>query len=121
MYKVIIVEDNHLIRKGLTMLLSGIGNCDVIETFATGQEMVNSLNHSTVPDLAFIDIHLPGMDGFAISAWLKEHHPTVRSIAMYLDETEEEIDKMLRSGCVGAVSKTALAGELKHVMNQAIK
>ena len=61
--KTIIVDDEHLARRGLAMRLAGIPQVELIAECANGHEALQ-LIHEQSPDLVFLDIQMPGMDGF---------------------------------------------------------
>ena len=61
----IIVDDEHLARRGLTVRLQQLPEVDVVAECANGQEaLIAVAQHS--PDLLFLDIQMPGMDGFEV-------------------------------------------------------
>jgi two-component system LytT family response regulator/two-component system response regulator LytT len=62
---VIIVDDEQLARDELAFLLRGIGNVDVVAQGKNGLEAINLIkDHS--PDLVFLDVQMPGLDGFGV-------------------------------------------------------
>ena len=63
MRKCLVVEDSRLARKELVQLLSGIEAFDLIREASSGEEAL-SLIEEFQPDVLFLDIHLPGMNGF---------------------------------------------------------
>jgi two-component system LytT family response regulator len=61
--KTIIVDDEHLARRGLAMRLAQIPQVELIAECANGHEALQCI-HEQSPDLVFLDIQMPGMDGF---------------------------------------------------------
>ena len=63
MKKCLVVEDSRLARKELVQLLSGIEAFDLIREASSGEEALSMIEEFQ-PDVLFLDIHLPGMNGF---------------------------------------------------------
>lgn len=61
----IIVDDEHLARRGLTVRLQQLPEVDVVAECANGEEALLAVAAHN-PDLLFLDIQMPGMDGFAV-------------------------------------------------------
>ncbi|HSG53409.1 MAG TPA: LytTR family DNA-binding domain-containing protein [Rheinheimera sp.] len=65
MLKVIVVDDEPLARKGMLVRLRDFPELDVIAECANGQQAIDSIKQLK-PDLVFLDVEMPGMDGFAV-------------------------------------------------------
>jgi len=65
MLKVIVVDDEPLARKGMQVRLRDFPELDVIAECANGQQAIDSIKQLK-PDLVFLDVEMPGMDGFAV-------------------------------------------------------
>lgn len=63
--RVVLVDDEPLALKGLALRLESVGDVDVIDTCANGREAIKSIKTHR-PDLVFLDIQMPGLDGFAV-------------------------------------------------------
>ena len=70
MIRVLIAEDQSMIRKALVALLGLEGDIEVVTEVARGDEIVDQVERST-PDVALLDIELPGLDGLAAAAQLR--------------------------------------------------
>lgn len=93
--RVVIVEDHTLTRMGLRTALEA--QCDVVGEAAdgpTGYEMI--LAH--VPDVAVIDIGLPGMDGIELTKRVRESSPQTRVVIVTMIDVEEEVLAALAAG-----------------------
>ena len=69
----LIIDDEQLARDELKYLLDSVGGVDVIGEGANGIEAVELIEERH-PDLVFLDVQMPGLDGFAVIQKLKEHH-----------------------------------------------
>lgn len=104
--KIIIVDDHTLFALSLVRLIESFDDFEVVEVLKTGQELVEHFkNGKTGPDIILLDIRMPVMDGIATMAWLKEHRPEEKILALTMEHDEETIIKMIRLGCRGYLLK----------------
>jgi two-component system LytT family response regulator len=73
MLKVIVVDDEPLARKGMLVRLAAFPELQVIAECANGQDAITAIS-AEAPDLVFLDVEMPGMDGFAVLKTLQERH-----------------------------------------------
>ncbi|MDE3148601.1 MAG: response regulator transcription factor [Acidobacteriota bacterium] len=69
----LIIDDEQLAREELKYLLNTVGGVEVVGEGANGIEAVNLIEECH-PDLVFLDVQMPGLDGFAVLQRLMEHH-----------------------------------------------
>ena len=82
MYLVMIVDDEPIIRKGISNFIQWDSiDCQVICEAANGLEALELLEHHT-PDIIISDIKMPGMDGIDLSKYIYEHHPNTKVILL---------------------------------------
>jgi two-component system LytT family response regulator len=65
MIRVLLADDEPLARLGLEQLLAAHADCRIVASCRNGRETVRALRTAR-PDVAFLDIHMPGLDGFAV-------------------------------------------------------
>ncbi|NBA87191.1 response regulator [Emticicia sp. CRIBPO] len=118
MTTVALVDDHTLIRHALIELISRFENFQVTIDAGTGLEFINRLQHETPPDIALIDINMPGMDGYETTELLCKSHPDVIPIALSVDDNEESIIKMLRCGAKGYLLKDSEPSHFKLALNE---
>jgi two-component system, LytTR family, response regulator len=71
MLKVIVVDDEHLARKGMMVRLREFPELEIIAECSNGQQAVDAICQFS-PDLVFLDVEMPGLDGFAVLKQLQE-------------------------------------------------
>ncbi len=81
MIRVLIAEDMHLIRAALVALLSLEAGIEVVAELERGDEIVTAAMR-TRPDIAVLDIDLPGLDGLTAAEQLHERLPECRTIVL---------------------------------------
>jgi DNA-binding NarL/FixJ family response regulator len=117
--RVVLVDDQELIRAGISLLLSG--DPDVaIEVVgeapdgAAGVELIRRLH----PDLVLMDIRMPGMNGSAAVRAIRAD-PDLRSIAVVMLTTfddDDDVGEALRSGADGYLLKDSSPGQLRSAV-----
>ncbi|MEU9845717.1 response regulator transcription factor, partial [Actinomadura sp. NPDC048032] len=68
--RVLIVDDDALVRAGLSMMLASAGDLEVVADVADGAEVVAAVNQHR-PDVVLMDIRMPRVDGLAATALLR--------------------------------------------------
>lgn len=101
-----IVDDHLLFAQSLTSLVSTFDKCTVLFHVQNGKEFITAMeNRKETPDVVLLDINMPVMDGVETMAWIKEHYPEQKVLALSMDDREETIIKMLRLGAKGYLLK----------------
>jgi len=115
-----IVDDHVMVRKGLTALVNLFPNCRVVLDASNGKEFIALLDRGVVPDILLLDIAMPEMDGYATAAWMKEHHPETKILALSTMDAESAIIKMIRNGAKGYVLKDSDPAALKQAFDEVL-
>ncbi|RYU76726.1 response regulator [Hymenobacter persicinus] len=102
--KLAIVDDHKLFRQGLRHILSRSGQYEVSIEAASGQEFLTALEAGQ-PDVVLLDLHLPDLDGRAVSRAVLDRYPAVRIIILSMNYSDEFILEMMRLGVHGYLPK----------------
>jgi two-component system, NarL family, response regulator DesR len=117
--RVLIAEDQSMIRKALVALLGLEGDIEVVTEVARGDEIVAQVERAR-PDVALLDIELPGLDGLAAAAELHVRCPAVKVIILTTFGRPGYLRRAMEAGAVGYVLKDApaetLAGAIRRAM-----
>jgi two-component system response regulator DesR len=109
--RVLLAEDQAMVRGALAALLGLEPDIDVVAEAERGDETVR-LAMSTRPDVALLDIEMPGGDGLAAAAELRERLPTCRVVMLTTFGRAGYLRRAIDGGAVGFLSKDAPASEL---------
>jgi len=109
--KVLIVDDQRLIRQGIRSLLEASENIEVIGTAENGQQAIASVKKK-LPDVILMDIRMPIMDGITATKTLLEKYPTMKIIMLTTFNDEDYIKQSLKAGAVGYLLKDLEAESL---------
>ena len=119
MIKVLLADDHSIVRAGLRRIVEESGQMEVIAEAADGREAIDQV-HKALPDVAVIDISMPGLDGLATGRTLREMSPALPVILMsgYLDqEFTSQLAEMGLSAFIRKPFKTQdLARKLQEVL-----
>jgi DNA-binding NarL/FixJ family response regulator len=107
--RVLLVEDHHIVRSGVRLLLEGLG-VQVIEA-ADGREAM-SLTREIHPDIVLMDIMMPGLNGLEATEQIKRDFPRIHVIILSVHEGEEYVVHALKAGASGYVAKSGDTNEL---------
>ena len=120
MIRVLLAEDQAMVRGALSALLSREKDIEVVAEVARGDEVVKAAL-ATLPDVALLDIEMPGGDGLtAAQAWQKAL-PTCRSVILTTFGRGGYLRRAMESGAVGFLLKDAPASELAIALRRVMK
>lgn len=121
-FKLAVIDDHTLLRKGLVELLQGKGmEYKVILEASDGAELLEKLNPQNLPDVILLDINMPNLDGYRTAASLKIQYPELHILALSMYDDESAIIGMLRSGARGYILKDSEPAELKRAIESIAK
>jgi two-component system, NarL family, invasion response regulator UvrY len=116
-----LVDDHHLIRQALGELITLFNDYTICLDAGDGTELTGMLDKNNLPEIVLIDIQMPGMDGFKTTAWLKEHYPEIKVLALTCHYDEFKIIRMLKMGARGYLLKDIRKEELKKALRSVVK
>jgi DNA-binding NarL/FixJ family response regulator len=109
--RVVLADDQAVVRDGLRLLLSASGEVEVVGAAKDGAEAVRLvLEHR--PDVALLDLRMPELDGAGVTATLAQRASDVRVLILTTFADDDAILPALRAGAVGYLTKDASGEEL---------
>ena len=116
MIKVLIAEDQALVRGAISTLLSLEDNIEVVAEAANGQEAF-ALAEIHQPDIVLTDIEMPLMTGIELAEKLASSHAQINTVIMTTFSRSGYIKRALKSGVMGFILKEADSDELVAAIN----
>ena len=111
--KIVLVDDEILIRKGVKAILEQEDKFQVIEEFENGQFFVDYIENVTeFPDIVLIDIKMPSLNGIEATKILTSKFPNLKIIALSNYTSDIFIANMIEVGAVAYLSKSAPPKEM---------
>ena len=99
----LIADDDPLVRRALAVFMTTAG-IDVVDEAPDGAHAIAAARRLR-PDVALVDVQMPGVDGVAATAGITEHSPATKVLAITTFGTVESIMPMLRAGASGYLLK----------------
>ncbi|MGW7103721.1 response regulator transcription factor [Streptomyces sp. NPDC054838] len=109
--RVVIADDEPLIRAGIRMILTSAPDIEVVAEAANGREAVE-LARAHVPNVLLLDIQMPVMDGLTALSELGRAVPDVRALVLTTFGEKENVLRALSQGGAGFLLKDSAPGEL---------
>lgn len=109
--RVLIADDHTMVRESLVALLEASGRAMVVGQAANGLEAL-ALAESLDPDVAIIDISMPGLGGLEVIRRLQLQAPRTRVLVLTMHEDQEYLLHAVRAGATGFLLKDSPAAEL---------
>jgi DNA-binding NarL/FixJ family response regulator len=109
--RVVLVDDDPLVRAGLRMILGGAADLQVVAEAGDGQEAVDVVLREA-PDVVLMDIRMPRMDGLTAARRLHDRGTSARIIVLTTFDTDETVLTALGQGAAGFLLKDTPPADL---------
>jgi DNA-binding NarL/FixJ family response regulator len=110
--RVLIADDQRVVRDGLSMLVGLIEDVDVVGAACDGAEAIR-LAEAYRPDVILMDLRMPDVDGIAATADLRDRLPGARVLVLTTYADEDSIVPALQAGARGYLTKDASAEQIE--------
>jgi len=119
--RVLIADDQPMVRTGFRMVLAGEPDIDVVGEAADGEEAVRRASELR-PDVTLMDIRMPGLDGIEATRLLAGKHVAdpLRVVVVTTFDTDENVYTALQAGAVGFLLKDAMPPLLVAAVRTAV-
>jgi two-component system, NarL family, response regulator DesR len=118
--RVMLAEDQVMVRQALATLLALEDDIEVVAQVARGDEVLDAAR-SAKPDVALLDIEMPGCDGLTSAGELHQQLPGVKVLILTTFGRPGFLRRALESGAVGFLLKDAPAAELSSAVRAALR
>lgn len=117
MIKILIAEDQELIRQSLQIILGTENDIEVIDAVENGTEVIRSVRKEK-PDVILMDIRMPEMDGVICTQIIKENYPQIKIIILTTFDDDEYVFNALKYGASGYLLKGISSKELSDAIRK---
>jgi two-component system, NarL family, invasion response regulator UvrY len=111
MIKVLLADDHSIVRAGLRRIVEESGDMAVVAEAADGREAIK-LVVADAPDVAVVDISMPGIDGLEVVSRLKNSHPGLPVLVLTMHEEAQYIVRAIEAGAMGYLTKQSAPEQL---------
>jgi DNA-binding NarL/FixJ family response regulator len=115
--RVLIVDDDALVRAGLSMMLAGADDLQIVAEAGDGTE-VAALVGRNLPDVVLMDIRMPRVDGLAATEALRARKGAPEIIILTTFDADEHVLRALRAGAAGFLLKDTPPGEIINAIRR---
>ena len=115
-HSIVIVDDHILIAQALSNIISTFLGFEVLYVCGSGKEFQEKIRDCKLPDIVLLDVNMPVMDGFELASWIKAMYPDILIMALSMQEDEQSLVQMIRSGAKGYMLKNIQAVELENAL-----
>jgi DNA-binding NarL/FixJ family response regulator len=109
--KVLLADDHSIVRAGLRRIVEESGDMEVIAEAADGRQAL-TLVEQTAPDVAVVDISMPGLDGLEVISRLQEQNPQLPILVLTMHEEGQYVVRAIQAGAMGYITKQAAPEQL---------
>jgi DNA-binding NarL/FixJ family response regulator len=117
MIKVLVCDDETLVRQGLIAILSNESGIKIVGEAADGREAIEKTG-TLAPDVVLMDIRMPGLDGVEATRAIANQYPRTRVIILSTYDYEEYILEGIRAGALGYVLKDTTSSDLARTIQR---
>lgn len=111
MIRVLVADDQSMVRAGLRLILESQPDIEVVGEAADGEEALVAVRRDR-PELVLMDIRMPRLDGIAATRKLIEQDPTIRVLVVTTFDADQNVFEALRAGASGFILKDSSPEQL---------
>ena len=116
--RVVVADDQAVVREGLVLLLDGLPGIDVVGAAADGQQALD-LVAERQPDAILLDLHMPVLDGIGATRRLTAEHPRVAIVVLTTYVDDVSVMDALRAGARSYLTKDADRTDIARALQAA--
>jgi DNA-binding NarL/FixJ family response regulator len=116
MLRLLIADDHPLCRQGLRRLFDGMGHVEVVSESGNGLETLNRII-ALQPDIALIDLGMPGVSGVKLLAEVRARGIATRLIVMSMHDDPALVQECLDAGASGYLTKTSPTADILNALS----
>ena len=117
MIRLLLADDHTVVRESLVTALRASGDCMVVAEAGDGVSAIEQAL-ATRPDVAIVDISMPGLNGIEVVRRLSAELPKTRVLVLTMHEEEEYVLHVVRAGAAGYLLKHAATAELLKAVRE---
>lgn len=111
--RIALIDDQKLFRQSLATLITGVPDFELVMEAENGNDFLEKLgSRPEMPNIALMDMQMPGMDGIELNTVLHKQHPLIRVIVLSVHANERLIARMIEAGASGYLVKNCDKEEL---------
>jgi DNA-binding NarL/FixJ family response regulator len=122
MIKIGIVDDHQLFAKSLSLMLASFKNYQIVVEALNGKDLQEKLaDKKIIPEIMLIDVNMPIMNGIETAKWMHKKYPSIKMVALSMNDEDRIIIDMLKAGCCAYLLKDTHPNELENALTEIIE
>ena len=117
MIKVLLADDHSIVRAGLCRIVGESEDMEVVAEAADGREALREARRKR-PDVAVIDISMPGLDGLEVVTLLRSSYPELPILILTMHEEEQYVIRAFEAGAMGYITKKSAPEQLVNAIRK---
>lgn len=117
MIKIILADDHCLVRTGLKRLLDDVDNLTVVADADNGNDAILYVKEHN-PDVAILDINMPGLNGMKTTEILRRDFPDLKIVIISMHSDELFPQRLIKAGANAYLTKDSSIVEITHAINE---
>jgi DNA-binding NarL/FixJ family response regulator len=117
--KVLIADDQRVVREGLATIVGGFPGTEVVGLAADGAEAID-LAAERDPDIVLMDLRMPRVDGVEATRVIRGRHPAVPVVVLTTYADDESVIAALSAGAAGYLTKDASRDDIRRALDAAV-
>jgi two-component system, NarL family, response regulator LiaR len=116
--RVMIVDDHDVVRRGLSLFLSGFDDLLLVGEASNGTDAIQ-LCGQLQPDVVLMDMVMPDMDGISVTREIRANYPTIQVVILTGSKEDELVQGALQAGAIGYLLKNASVAQMAATIRSA--
>jgi DNA-binding NarL/FixJ family response regulator len=118
--RVVLADDQAAVREGLALLLETLSGIELAASAADGEAAVDAVGR-TDPDVALLDLHMPGIGGIEATRRIRAGHPRTQVVVLTTYADDDTILEALQAGALGYLTKDADRAQIHGALRAAAR
>ena len=115
--RVLIADDHEVVREGIRRILEREPGFEIVGEASSGDQALELLQRAR-PDVALLDVTMPGPDGLEVTARVRQLVPECRVLILSMHDDAIHVMKSVRAGAHGYILKDSAATELREALRR---
>src|ERR1035437_7655648 len=115
--KVGLVDDHELFLRSVGLMLSSYDKFNVVLEALNGVDLQEKIAKAkNLPDIMLVDVNMPKMNGYETVCWLRKKYPSIKLVALSMNDNDRTIIEMLKAGCCAYLLKDTHPDDLDKAL-----
>ncbi|MBK9175462.1 MAG: response regulator transcription factor [Flavobacteriales bacterium] len=112
------VDDHPLVLEALGGMIARMPGCRAVLAASSGEDFIRGMEELPAPDIALVDLSMPGMDGFAVISWLHANRPSVRVMVLTAFFDAQLMRRAFATGACAFLPKSTSLAVLSNAIDE---